>query len=42
MGRTGVVLEGVKIEFSKNFTDIISDGTSKGVCLLYTSDAADE
>ena len=31
MGRTGRVLEGVKIEFSKNFTDIISDGTSKGV-----------
>lgn len=31
MGRTGVVLEGKKIEFSKNFSDIISDGTSKGV-----------
>ena len=31
MGRTGIVLDGVKIEFSKNFTDIISDGTSKGV-----------
>jgi len=31
MGRTGVVLDGIKIEFSKNFTDIISDGTCKGV-----------
>ena len=31
MSRTGIVLDGNKIEFSRGFSDIISDGTYKGV-----------
>ena len=40
MGRTGIVLEGVKIEFSKNFTDIISDGTVSAVVNTLSGDTS--